>query len=121
MLFGLPFGHALLAGRALSGAVIGIAGVVLLAGYIGSRRLVVRAVEARVPALPEAFDGVRIAQISDLHVGPQTSRRFLERVAEAVRRASPDIIAVTGEVVDDIYEDVTRYVAACEGMEATVR
>ncbi|MFL5614388.1 MAG: metallophosphoesterase [Gemmatimonadaceae bacterium] len=118
MLMGLPFGHALLVGRALSGAVIGIAGVVLLAGYIGSRRLVVRAVEARVPALPEAFDGVRIAQISDLHVGPQTSRRFLERVAEAVRRASPDIIAVTGDVVDDRAEDVPWYAAAFAELEA---
>jgi hypothetical protein len=118
MLIGLPFGHALLVGRSLSGAVIGIAGVVLLAGYIGSRRLVVRAVEARVPALPEAFDGVRIAQISDLHVGPQTSRRFLERVAEAVRRASPDIIAVTGDVVDDRAEDVPWYAAAFAELEA---
>ena len=118
MLIGLPFGHALLVGRALSGALIGIAGLVLLAGYIGSRRLVVRAVEARVPALPEAFDGVRIAQISDLHVGPQTSRRFLERVAEAVRRASPDIIAVTGDVVDDRAEDVPWYAAAFAELEA---
>lgn len=118
MLVGLPFGHALLFGRASSGAVIGVAAAVLLAGYIGSRRLVVRAVEARVPALPEAFDGVRIAQISDLHVGPQTSRRFLDRVAHAVRRASPDIIAVTGDVVDDRAEDVPCYAAAFAQLEA---
>ena len=112
MLIGTPFGHALLFGRLGSVAVVGTATVVLLAGYFGSRRLVVREVDASVPGLPAAFDGVRIAQISDLHVGPQTSRRFLARVAAAVGQAAPDIIAVTGDVVDDRAEDVPWYAAA---------
>jgi hypothetical protein len=118
MLIGLPFGHALVVGRDLIGAVLGTAAVVLFAGYVGSGRLVVREVEARVPGLPVAFDGARIAQISDLHVGPQTSRRFLGRVADAVRHATPDIIAVTGDVVDDRAEDVPWYAAAFASLEA---
>ena len=118
MLIGIPFGHSLLFGRFASGAVMGTTALVLLAGYFGSRRLVVREVEASVPELPAAFDGVRIAQISDLHVGPQTSRRFLARVASAVTRAAPDIIAVTGDVVDDRAEDVPWYAAAFAALEA---
>lgn len=118
MLIGIPFGHSLLFGRLASGAVVGTTGLVLLAGYFGSRRLVVREVDASVPELPAAFDGVRIAQISDLHVGPQTSRRFLSRVAAAVRDAAPDIIAVTGDVVDDRAEDVPWYAAAFATLEA---
>ena len=118
MLIGMTFSHALLGGLVLTGAVVGAGALVLLAGYIGSRRLVLREVEARVRGLPAAFDGVRIAQISDLHVGPQTSRRFLERVADAVRRATPDIIAVTGDVVDDRAEDVPWYAAAFARLEA---
>src|SRR5438309_8315034 len=69
MLVGLVFGQAVLVGATLTGVVVAIAGLVLLAGYFGSRRLVVREVEAHVPGLPSAFDGARIAQISDLHVG----------------------------------------------------
>jgi len=118
MLIGLPFGHALAIGAAMSGAVIGSGALVLLAGYFGSRRLVVREVEACVPALPSEFDGARIAQISDLHVGPQTPRRFLDRVAATVRRAAPDIIAVTGDVVDDRSEDVPWYAAAFATLQA---
>lgn len=118
MLIGLPLGHALLVGRAVSAAVLGAGALVLLAGYFGSRRLVVREVEARVRELPAAFDGVRIAQISDLHVGPQTSRRFLARVAATVRKAKPDIIAVTGDMVDDRSEDVSWYAAAFASLEA---
>ena len=118
MLIGLPFGMSMVIGRALSGAIIGAGALVLLAGYVGSRRLVVREVEARVRGLPMAFDGVRIAQISDLHVGPQTSRRFLRRVAQTVSGAGPDIIAVTGDVVDDRSEDVPWYAAAFATLRA---
>ena len=118
MLIGLPLGHPLAIGRALSGAVVGSGALFLLAGWVGSRRLVVREVEARVRGLPVAFDGVRIAQISDLHVGPQTSRRFLQRVAATVSGAMPDIIAVTGDVVDDRAEDVPWYAAAFASLRA---
>jgi len=46
---------------------------------------VVRILEVRMPRLPAAFYGLRVVQISDLHVGPHTSARFLSKVVnEAV-------------------------------------
>ncbi|HKW49724.1 MAG TPA: metallophosphoesterase [Gemmatimonadaceae bacterium] len=118
MLIGAPFGTALLFGRGFAGTVLLMGALVLIAGYIGSRRLVVREVEASVRGLPASFDGLRIAQISDLHVGPQTSKRFLAHVAETVGRVAADIIAVTGDVVDDRAEDVPWYVAAFARLRA---
>jgi predicted MPP superfamily phosphohydrolase len=64
------------------------------------------------------LDGLRIVQISDLHVGPHTSRRFMSRVAATVGGAAPDVIAVTGDVVDDRAEDVTWYAAAFARLRA---
>ena len=118
MLLGWPFGMALPIGRGLAAAVIAAGGLVLLLGYFGSRRLVVREVEANVPRLPPEFDGLRIAQISDLHVGPQTSRRFLAEVARTVAAMHADVVAVTGDVVDDRAEDVPWYAAAFAGLAA---
>jgi predicted MPP superfamily phosphohydrolase len=118
MLIGLPFGTSLLLGRSVAGAVLLAGALTLVAGYVGSRRLVVREVEARVRGLPASFDGLHIAQISDLHVGPQTPKRFLSRVAETVARVAPDIIAVTGDVVDDRAEDVPWYAAAFARLRA---
>jgi predicted MPP superfamily phosphohydrolase len=118
MLIGLPFGMSLLLGRSFAGAIVSVGALILVAGYIGSRRLVVREVEARVRGLPLSFDGLRIAQISDLHVGPQTPKRFLSHVAETVGRVAPDIIAVTGDVVDDRAEDVPWYAAAFARLRA---
>lgn len=118
MLVGWPLGMPLAVGRALTAAVIAAGGLLLLVGYFGSRRLVVREVEASVPRLPREFDGLRIAQISDLHVGPQTSRRFLAEVARTVAAMQADVVAVTGDVVDDRAEDVPWYAAAFAGLAA---
>ena len=118
LLLGAPFGHALLAGRLAAGSLLAIAAVVLLAGYLGAGRLTVRHVDAEVPGLGPEFDGLRIAQLSDLHVGPHTSRRFLRRVVEATQALAPDLIAVTGDLIDDRAEDVAPYARALGGLRA---
>jgi len=106
---GLPFGMAGEFGRAALAAAAALLAVLLLVGYLGSRRLEVRRLTALLPRLPAALDGLTIGQLSDLHVGPHSSRPFLERAARAVRDAAPDLIAVTGDLVDDFPPDLDRY------------
>lgn len=118
LLVGAPFGAALLVGRILAGVMLAVATVLLVLGYIGTRRLVVRRVDVEVPELPTEFDGLRIVQLSDLHIGPHTNRKFLERVVKTARSLQPDIIAVTGDLVDDRAEDVAVYVRALGSLEA---
>jgi uncharacterized protein len=112
VLVGAIFGFPLLGGRIAAGIVLTVVGTLLIAGYLGSRQLVVREVDASIPDLPAEFDGLSIAQVSDLHVGPHTSRRFLERVVSTIRGLAPDVIAVTGDLVDDRAEDVASYASA---------
>ncbi|HEY0780007.1 MAG TPA: metallophosphoesterase [Gemmatirosa sp.] len=109
LLVGAPFGHALTAGRWAAASALVVGSLILLVGWIGSRRLVVREVEARVPGLPAAFDGLRVVQLSDLHVGPQTSRHFLARAARAAAALRPDLVVLTGDLVDDRAEDVAGF------------
>ncbi len=118
LIAGAPFGFALAAGRALAAGMFALAGLVLLLGYAGARRLTVRHVETEVPGLGVEFDGLRIVQLSDLHVGPHTSRRFLERVVRATASLAPDLIAVTGDLIDDRSEDVAAYARGLGSLEA---
>ena len=118
LLAGAPFGSAILVGRACAGIVLAITASVLGLGYIGSRGLVVRHVETEVPDLAMEFDGLRIVQLSDLHIGPHTNRRFLERVVQAAHALAPDLIAVTGDLIDDRSEDVASYVSALGSLSA---
>lgn len=50
--------------------------------------------------LPKDFDGFKIVQVSDLHVGPLIHRGFVEKVARAVNSLDPDIAALTGDFAD---------------------
>ena len=118
LLGGAAFGHALLVGRLLAALAIAVCIVVLAAGYFGAGRLTIRHVDAEVPGLGMEFEGLRIAQLSDLHVGPHTSRRFLRRVVEATRSLSPDLIAVTGDLIDDRAEDVNAYARSLGALRA---
>ncbi|MGB0592098.1 MAG: metallophosphoesterase [Myxococcota bacterium] len=50
--------------------------------------------------LPEALHGLRIAQLSDIHVGPTVGRRFMDDLVARTNALSPDMIVITGDLVD---------------------
>ena len=51
--------------------------------------------------LPEAFDGYRIAHLSDLHVGTYGKRTaFVEKVVRRVNEERPDLVVFTGDLVN---------------------
>jgi len=54
----------------------------------------------RIAALPRALDGYVIAQISDIHTGTYVTERELDEGFERVRAAKPDLVVVTGDLVD---------------------
>lgn len=52
-----------------------------------------------IPRLPEALEGLRLAQISDLHFYEHTDPAYYRRVSESVNALNPDLILLTGDVV----------------------
>lgn len=117
-LLALPFGGAAATGQVVV-IVLAIGMVALgIAGYLGSRRLLVRTVVLSPRNLPPGLDGLRIVQLSDLHVGPHTSKRQLGRIATATRSAKPHLIAYTGDQVDDYPGDIDHFAAAFAGLTA---
>jgi hypothetical protein len=118
VLAGLAFGHPALAGRAMMLAIFLAYLVLMVFGWAGSRQLVVKRLLATWPDLPPGLEGMRIVQISDTHVGPHSSRRHLDRVAALVRTSNADLIAVTGDLVDDHAPDVDAYARALGNLDA---
>ena len=57
-------------------------------------------VDVPIDGLHPDLDGLRIAQISDLHVGPIIRTRYVKRVVELARSLEPDLYALTGDFVD---------------------
>ncbi|MBI3564954.1 MAG: metallophosphoesterase [Elusimicrobia bacterium] len=79
-----------------------------------------RVVEVEVPVrgLPPALRGLRIAQLSDLHVGATVRRAQVERVVRLTLEAAPDLIAVTGDLADGDPARLARHVAPLSGLTA---
>ena len=72
------------------------------ARWIEPRRLQVARYRLGVRDLPPALEGARIAHLTDFHVGMPATRRSTLRRAIAVARAErPDVVALTGDFVDD--------------------
>ena len=76
----------------------------LTLGILGRRHMAqsieVRSVELRIPHWPRCHDGIRIAHLSDFHLGDLMP---VERAVDAVNRVAmlrPDLVACTGDVVD---------------------
>jgi predicted MPP superfamily phosphohydrolase len=53
-----------------------------------------------LPHLPASFEGFRIVQFTDTHVGPTVKRDFIEKVVAYVQNLNPDLIVFTGDLVD---------------------
>jgi uncharacterized protein len=69
-------------------------------GWFEAGWLRTRVLEVPVPGLPPALDGLRIAHLSDLHLGPPSRGRVAaERAVTWIESRQPDLVAVTGDLV----------------------
>ena len=84
--------------------------VITLVGFFMARRTApVVEVEVAVEGLHKSLEGFTIVQISDLHVGPTIKRPFVEKVVERVNGLSPDMVAITGDLVDGTVTDLAHH------------
>jgi predicted MPP superfamily phosphohydrolase len=84
----------------LAGSAAGLAALALADTlYLEPRDVQVRRVNISLKRLPQAFDGFRIAQISDIHFGPYMGKPGVERAVRLVQSFQPDLIALTGDFV----------------------
>lgn len=60
--------------------------------------------------LPPSFYGTTIVQLSDIHLGPMVGSADLERVVNLVSIIKPDIVAITGDLVDSTVEKLKQVV-----------
>jgi predicted MPP superfamily phosphohydrolase len=72
----------------------------VLGAFRALRGLRVKNVLVKIPGLPESLRGLRIAQISDLHIGPTIRRAYVQGVVNRISTLAPDLTVLTGDIVD---------------------
>jgi predicted MPP superfamily phosphohydrolase len=63
-------------------------------------------VPIRLRRLDPAFDGFRIAVVSDIHLGPLAGRAHTERIVAMINGTEPDLVAIVGDLVDGTVEEL---------------
>lgn len=70
------------------------------------------------PNLPEAFDGFRFIQLSDIHTGSFNRTEPLVRAVEHINSMNADIILFTGDLVNNITDEASPYKAIFSKLRA---
>ncbi|MBI2376506.1 MAG: metallophosphoesterase [Deltaproteobacteria bacterium] len=78
---------------------------------------VLRRIEISFASLPPELDGLKILQISDVHLGPFVGVDQVERAVALAAPHRPDLVALTGDIADD-YEKLLPALRAIERLEA---
>ena len=106
--------------RSVTAAAVGILAVFATAVGFASARRRARIVNVDVPIqnLPQALHGFSIAQISDVHVGSAIRKEYVEAIVAAVNGLHPDLIAVTGDVVDGSVGELGSHTAPLAKLNA---
>ncbi|MBM6404663.1 metallophosphoesterase [Phycicoccus sp. CSK15P-2] len=81
-------------------------------------RPAVTTVEVSSPQLPAAFDGTRVALLTDLHAGAVRSAAFTRKVVDLTNAQRPDLVVIAGDLVDGRAERYAQEVAPLADLEA---
>ncbi len=94
----------------VAGVLLAVAtvGILLYGSFVGVDKFTVKNVDIAFGSLPEAFDGYRIVQISDAHVG-SIHAGLLRRAVEEANRLAPDAIVFTGDLQNKKPDELDRF------------
>jgi hypothetical protein len=107
--------------RAVPRGAIGLSAALSFEGlhtaWAGPR---VEHVTIRKPGLPSGLQGLRIVQISDLHVGNTIRRDYVADVVRKAMALEPDLIALTGDFVDGTPAELAEDIAPLRELRASL-
>ncbi len=98
---------------ALASLGLGIAGLAE-----GLARVKVKRIRVALRRLHPARAGYKIVQLSDVHVGPTIGRAFIEEIVAQTNALAPDLIVITGDLVDGSVSVLRDAVAPLAGLKA---
>ncbi|MFI3295036.1 MAG: metallophosphoesterase [Rikenellaceae bacterium] len=97
----------------------------LLAGYFliggatfGRNNLRVEQIEISSDRIPASFDGYRIAQFSDTHLGNLSWTHIMEDLVLAINSFDVDLVFQTGDLVNTHYQELYEYIPILSQIES---
>jgi uncharacterized protein len=82
------------------------------------REFRIRPMDVALPDLPPELEGLRIALVSDLHVGTFTHGQTVKRVVEATSRLDADLVLLPGDLINNALADLSDGLDAVSNMQS---
>ncbi|HMU41463.1 MAG TPA: metallophosphoesterase [Pseudomonadota bacterium] len=86
--------------------------------FQGVRKPIVRNVQVTLDKWPQSLLGFRIVQLTDVHIGPMLRKDWLADIVKRVLALSPDLIVITGDLVDGSVQQLRHHVAPLADLRA---
>ncbi len=105
----------------VTGGVLAILTFLLIwwGALVGRYRIQVNEVEISVANLPDSFDGYKIVQFSDIHVGTFGSdTAFVKQFVDRINAENGDLIVFTGDIVNRKTDELLPFVSVFSELEA---
>ena len=87
-------------------------------GYFEALNIRTEQIVIKTAKIPKNTEKLRIVQISDVHVGMIVREGRLERMMEVVKKAAPDILVSTGDLVDGQIDNIHGSLSLLKGVQA---
>lgn len=78
-----------------------LASVLILAGYLNTRNIVINKISITLPKKSSQLDELNIAFIADTHLSPLNQGSLLKDIVDKINSLEPDIVLIAGDIVDD--------------------
>ena len=78
----------------------------------------VKRVRVAIDRLTRSASGMRIVQISDVHVGPTIGKAFIRDIVARINTLAADVVVITGDLVDGSVEALAEHVAPLKDLKA---
>ncbi|MGO9832586.1 MAG: metallophosphoesterase [Polyangiaceae bacterium] len=108
----------LLLARSIGATIGAAAGLIGLGGVANARGFDVKRVRVPLARLPRAASGYSIVQMTDVHVGPTIGKDFVERIVSETNALAPDMVVITGDLVDGTVEQLAHLVEPLRNLRA---
>lgn len=69
--------------------------------------------------LPDALDGFKIVQVTDIHAGPTIGPETVANIVSMVNGLNPDVVLITGDLVDGSAKFISDYITPLTGLKST--
>lgn len=107
-----------LSAKGLASFFFALALLVSAFGVWNSFHPALRRIDVSIPNLPLSWEGKRIVQLSDIHLGAVYGASFMRQVSETTKRLEPDLIVITGDLFDGVDGGIEKTIGAISSLHA---